>query len=86
MDWNLEIVDVSLEDDGTYDCQILGSRSPVARLTVFVPPRAPYIEGGSVKEVIEDEDVRLRCISLGGKPAPKVRRKEGRKGKERKIT
>ena len=73
VDWNLEILNVSLEDDGLYECQILGSRSPPARLTVLVPPRPPYVEGGPVREVIEDEQVRLQCVSVGGKPAPKVR-------------
>ncbi len=72
VDWNLEILNVSLEDDGLYECQILGSRSPPARLTVLVPPRPPYVEGGPVREVIEDEQVRLQCVSVGGKPAPKV--------------
>ncbi len=71
-DWNLEIRNVTLEDDGLYDCQILGSRSPAARLTVFVPPNSSYVRGGTVREVIENQDVALTCVSVGGKPAPKA--------------
>ncbi len=73
-DWNLEIRNVSLEDDGLYECQILGSksRSNAASLTVHVPPQNTFIDGGRVKEVIEDQNVTLSCISRGGRPAPNV--------------
>ena len=69
----MEISDVQLEDDEMYDCQIHGTKSPAAKLTIFVPPGDPRIDGGeTVKDVIEDQEVTLRCVSKGGKPAPKV--------------
>ena len=71
-DYNLEIRDVRLEDDGTYECQILQLRSPAAAVIVHVPPENPSIEGGAVREVIEARTVQLRCEARGGKPAPQV--------------
>lgn len=71
--WDLHIRNVQLEDDAIFDCQIPGTKSPPARLTVLVPPDNLVIEGAPVKRVIENQDVRLVCISEGGKPAPKVR-------------
>ena len=59
-------------DDGSYECQILGSRSPPVHLTVLKAPDDPYVEGGHVREVIEGLEVELKCVSKEGKPAPKV--------------
>jgi len=74
-DWNLEITNVTLNDDGDYECQILGSRSPVARLSVYVAPEHTYIDGGTAVAAIEGRELKLTCVSTGGKPAPKVRTK-----------
>eukprot|EP00094_Tigriopus_californicus_P012637 TCALIF_12216-PA protein Name:"Similar to rst Irregular chiasm C-roughest protein (Drosophila melanogaster)" AED:0.01 eAED:0.01 QI:0/0.81/0.83/0.91/0.90/0.83/12/682/815 len=72
-DWNLEIRKVELDDDATYECQHLKSRSRAAKLTVFVPPDNPYVIGGPRIDVIENLNVTLTCVSEGGKPAATIK-------------
>ncbi|KAF9799004.1 hypothetical protein SFRURICE_011643 [Spodoptera frugiperda] len=47
-------------------------RSRYARLLVLVPPEPPKILKGPVLQAVEDREVNLECISVGGKPAAEV--------------
>lgn len=47
-------------------------RSRYARLLVLVPPEPPKILKGPVIQAIEDREVNLECISVGGKPPAEV--------------
>ena len=47
-------------------------RSRYARLLVLVPPDPPKILKGPVLQAVEDREVNLECISVGGKPAAEV--------------
>lgn len=47
-------------------------RSKYARLTVLVPPDPPKITKGPILEAVEDSEVMLECVSVGGKPAAEV--------------
>jgi len=87
-DWSLVIENISLEDDGIFQCQVgSGSestsiRSALAKLTVLVPPGQPKIvhqgsgeEEGRTElelEVEEGEALELTCISEGGRPAGEI--------------
>lgn len=79
-DFSLAIEPVTLDDDATYQCQVSsgpngenGIRSRYARLTVLVPPEKPRIIQGASLETTEDSDIKLECVSQGGKPAAEVR-------------
>lgn len=48
-------------------------RSRYARLTVLVPPEPPRIVEGSFFSTIEDRNIKLECVSVGGKPPAEVR-------------
>lgn len=48
-------------------------RSHFATLTVLVPPEKPRILQGDFMLTSEGKDIELVCISIGGKPAAKVR-------------
>lgn len=78
-DFSLAIEPVTLDDDAKYQCQVSsgpngenGIRSRYARLVVLVPPKKPRIIQGNSLETTEDSDVKLDCISEGGKPAAEV--------------
>ncbi|XP_050679568.1 irregular chiasm C-roughest protein-like [Leptidea sinapis] len=78
-DYSLDIRDVSLDDDAMYQCQVSTGlkgepaiRSRYARLTVLVPPDPPKILRGPVLQTVEDRDVDLECVSVGGKPAAEI--------------
>ncbi|CAH0718484.1 unnamed protein product, partial [Brenthis ino] len=78
-DYSLDIRDVALEDDALYQCQVSTGprgepaiRSKSARLTVLVPPEAPKILKGPTIDAVEDREVMLECISVGGKPAAEI--------------
>ena len=70
---------MTLDDDAKYQCQVSpgpngepGIRSRFARLTVLVPPEKPRIMQGSFVETTEDSEIKLECVSQGGKPAAEV--------------
>ncbi|CAH2061857.1 unnamed protein product, partial [Iphiclides podalirius] len=78
-DYSLDIREVTLEDDATYQCQVSSGprgeppiRSRYARLTVLVPPEPPRILQGAVLNAIEDQEINLDCVSIGGKPAAEI--------------
>ena len=72
---NLEIVNVSLEDDATYQCQVgatdtvLAIRSKYSKLTVTASPQPPVITAGPRMVLREGKTALVQCISKGGKPA-----------------
>ncbi|XP_022125300.2 irregular chiasm C-roughest protein-like [Pieris rapae] len=78
-DYSLDIRDVTLDDDAMYQCQVstgprgeAAIRSRYARLTVLVPPEPPKILKGPVLNAVEERDVDLECVSVGGKPAAEI--------------
>jgi len=77
-DWTLKISPILLEDDAMFQCQVGASegvrpiRSKFAKLTVYVPPGDPFIVQGHILEATEDREVRLECVSPGGKPAADI--------------
>ncbi|XP_065202863.1 irregular chiasm C-roughest protein-like isoform X2 [Planococcus citri] len=78
-DFSLAIEPVTLDDDARYQCQVSpgpngepGIRSRFARLTILVPPEKPRIIQGSSLETTEDSEIKLECVSHGGKPAAEI--------------
>ncbi|XP_059045852.1 irregular chiasm C-roughest protein-like [Achroia grisella] len=78
-DYSLDIREVTLEDDALYQCQVSSGprgeqaiRSRYARLIVLMPPQPPKILQGPILESIEDREVNLECVSVGGKPAAEI--------------
>lgn len=78
-DYSLDIKDVTLEDDGLYQCQVSSGynnepaiRSRYAQLTVLVAPEAPRILRGAFIDATEDQPVEIECVSSGGKPASEI--------------
>ncbi|CAB3246997.1 unnamed protein product [Arctia plantaginis] len=80
-DFSLDIKDVTLEDDGVYQCQVSSAlkndaappiRSRDAQLTVLVAPDAPKILSGAFIDAIENQTVNIECVSKGGKPAAEI--------------
>ncbi|KAJ2943111.1 hypothetical protein O0L34_g18801 [Tuta absoluta] len=78
-DYSLDIRDVTLEDDAKYQCQVSSGakgepaiRSRYARLTVLVPPEPPRVLQGKYLSTIEDRNVKLECVSVGGKPPAEI--------------
>ncbi|XP_034837561.1 irregular chiasm C-roughest protein-like isoform X2 [Maniola hyperantus] len=78
-DYSLDIRDVTLEDDGRYQCQVSSGlngepaiRSRYAQLTVLVAPDPPRILQGAFIDAIENQPVDIECVSEGGKPAAEI--------------
>ncbi|KAJ0170535.1 hypothetical protein K1T71_013906 [Dendrolimus kikuchii] len=78
-DYSLDIRDVTLEDDGNYQCQVSSGlngeppiRSRYAQLTVLIAPEAPRIIQGAFIDATEDQPVDIECESVGGKPAAEI--------------
>ncbi|XP_050679534.1 irregular chiasm C-roughest protein-like isoform X1 [Leptidea sinapis] len=78
-DYSLDIMDVALEDDAKYQCQVSSGmrgesaiRSRYARLTVLVPPEPPKILQGNFYSTTEDRMIILECVSIGGKPPAEI--------------
>ncbi|XP_050357974.1 irregular chiasm C-roughest protein-like isoform X2 [Nymphalis io] len=78
-DYSLDIKDVSLEDDGVYQCQVSSGlngepaiRSRYAKVTVLVAPEPPRILQGAFIDAIEEQPVDIECVSEGGKPASEI--------------
>ncbi|KAM3968931.1 irregular chiasm C-roughest protein-like [Aphomia sociella] len=86
-DYSLDIMKVKLEDNSGYQCQV-GSgprgespiRSRVANLTVLVPPEDPKIVQGIFLSTTEDRDIKLECVSVGGKPPAEITWVDGNGG------
>ncbi|XP_047999973.1 irregular chiasm C-roughest protein-like isoform X3 [Leguminivora glycinivorella] len=78
-DFSLKIQNVTLEDDGDYQCQVSGGlsgepaiRSRYAKLTVLVAPDPPRILQGAFIDATEEQPVDIECVSVGGKPAADI--------------
>uniref|UniRef100_A0A914CX40 Ig-like domain-containing protein n=1 Tax=Acrobeloides nanus TaxID=290746 RepID=A0A914CX40_9BILA len=80
-EYNLRIVNISLEDDDVFECQIEtaqenpGQISKPAKLNVIAEPQAPYFVGMDNSKpvtVVEGKAFELACRSDGGKPAAKL--------------
>ena len=77
-DYSLQIRNVNLEDDSTFQCQVGAAegykaiKSREAQLTVYFPPDPPKIVGGETLSTIAGNEVELTCESAGGKPAAEV--------------
>jgi len=77
--WNLEIMNVTLEDDAKFQCQVgatdsaLPIRSHYATLQVLSPPQPPVITAGPKMILKEGKTAMVQCISKGGKPAATIK-------------
>ncbi|XP_060808034.1 irregular chiasm C-roughest protein [Amyelois transitella] len=78
-DYSLDIREVTLDDDALYQCQVSSGpkgepaiRSRYARLIVLMPPEPPKILQGSVLNTLEEMEVDIECVSVGGKPAAEI--------------
>ncbi|KPJ16354.1 Irregular chiasm C-roughest protein [Papilio machaon] len=78
-DYSLDIRDVTLDDDGKYQCQVSSGlngepaiRSRYAQLTVLIAPDPPRIVQGAFIDATEDQPVDIECVSEGGKPAAEI--------------
>ncbi|KAL4707063.1 hypothetical protein ACJJTC_011389, partial [Scirpophaga incertulas] len=78
-DYSLDIRDITLEDDGRYQCQVSSGlngepaiRSRYAQLTVLVAPEPPRILQGAFIDATEEQPLDIECISVGGKPAAEI--------------
>ncbi|KAI8507069.1 hypothetical protein Bbelb_155080 [Branchiostoma belcheri] len=71
-EFNLEIRDIKLEDDGKYSCYTDPMAAADAILTVVVPmPNPPQISGGELS-LTSGEQLSLTCRASGGHPAPRL--------------
>ncbi|XP_013145492.1 PREDICTED: irregular chiasm C-roughest protein-like isoform X2 [Papilio polytes] len=78
-DYSLDIRDVTLDDDGKYQCQVSSGlngepaiRSRYAQLTVLIAPDPPRIVQGAFIDATEDQPVDIECVSEGGKPPAEI--------------
>nr|XP_018900895.1 PREDICTED: irregular chiasm C-roughest protein-like isoform X1 [Bemisia tabaci] len=91
-DFGLDINPVTLDDDGTYRCQVAQGKngdpriiSKQARLTVLVPPEPPKITQGESLTATEDQHIEIECISAGGKPPADITWIDETGGQNKKI-
>ena len=77
--WNLEIVNITLEDSGRFQCQVGATdtaapiRSTYAELSVLARPEPPVITAGPRLVLREGRTAMVQCLSKGGRPASSVR-------------
>ena len=79
-EYNLQITNVTLEDDANYECQVgpASFNRPIrhrAHLHVLLPPRSIEIVGhqaGSRVEIRENEEVELTCKVANAKPKAEI--------------
>ncbi|XP_055053084.2 nephrin isoform X3 [Misgurnus anguillicaudatus] len=76
--YHLQILNVSLEDDGPYECQVgrsVSSRPIVSRtawLNVQIPPSQPYIQLDSDEPWVEGEKYTVTCVAPDAKPPAEI--------------
>ncbi|KAI8491349.1 hypothetical protein Bbelb_309820 [Branchiostoma belcheri] len=71
-EFNLEIRNVLLKDDGKYSCYTHPDNTADATLTVVVPmPNPPTVSGGELP-VTSGDQLSLTCRASGGHPAPRL--------------
>ncbi|XP_056613688.1 nephrin isoform X1 [Triplophysa dalaica] len=72
--YHLQILNITLEDDGPYECQVgrsVSSRAIVSRLVwlnVQIPPSQPYIQLESDEPWVEGEEYTVTCVAPDAKP------------------
>lgn len=77
-EWNLQIMDVGLEDDGEYQCQagatatVRGIRSRSSQVTVVIPPERPTIDGAPTIPIVLHRPTNITCRANNGKPAATI--------------
>jgi len=77
--WNLAIVNVTLEDDAKFQCQVGATefvgpiRSKYAVVNISASPQPPVITAGPLMVLREGKIALVQCISKGGKPASVIR-------------
>uniref|UniRef100_A0A673J090 NPHS1 adhesion molecule, nephrin n=1 Tax=Sinocyclocheilus rhinocerous TaxID=307959 RepID=A0A673J090_9TELE len=76
--YHLQILNLSLEDDGPYECQVgrsVSSRAIVSRtawLSVQIPPSQPYIQLESDEPWVEGDEYTVTCIAPDAKPPAEI--------------
>uniref|UniRef100_A0A8C2CK84 NPHS1 adhesion molecule, nephrin n=1 Tax=Cyprinus carpio TaxID=7962 RepID=A0A8C2CK84_CYPCA len=76
--YHLQILSVSLEDDGPYECQVgrsVSSRAIMSRtawLNVQIPPSQPYIQLESDELWVEGDEYTVTCIAPDAKPPAEI--------------
>uniref|UniRef100_A0A673K3W2 Nephrin-like n=1 Tax=Sinocyclocheilus rhinocerous TaxID=307959 RepID=A0A673K3W2_9TELE len=76
--YHLQILNVSLEDDGPYECQVgrsVSSHAIVSRtawLNVQIPPSQPYIQLESDEPWVEGDEYTVTCIAPDAKPPAEI--------------
>uniref|UniRef100_A0A8C1GL12 NPHS1 adhesion molecule, nephrin n=1 Tax=Cyprinus carpio TaxID=7962 RepID=A0A8C1GL12_CYPCA len=76
--YHLQILNVSLEDDGPYECQVgrsVSSRAIMSRtawLNVQIPPSQPYIQLESDEPWVEGDEYTVTCIAPDAKPPAEI--------------
>ena len=76
--WNLEIKNITVADDGRYQCQVGATntsgpiRSKYATISVLVRPQLPVLSSGPILTMREGESAMVECFSRGGKPAGRI--------------
>uniref|UniRef100_A0A8C1UYN2 NPHS1 adhesion molecule, nephrin n=1 Tax=Cyprinus carpio TaxID=7962 RepID=A0A8C1UYN2_CYPCA len=76
--YHLQILSVSLEDDGPYECQVgrsVSSRAIMSRtawLNVQIPPSQPYIQLESDEPWVEGDEYTVTCITPDAKPPAEI--------------
>ena len=77
--WNLEITNVTLEDDAKYQCQVGATdtvapiRSNYAAIKVMALPEPPVLTVGKMMVLEDGKIAMIQCISKGGNPASMIK-------------
>ncbi|XP_071957839.1 kin of IRRE-like protein 1 [Antedon mediterranea] len=79
-EFNLQIEDVVLADDGHYECQVLAGTqgettlrsSPLAKLTVIRPPISVSVDNSPTLSAVEGKAISLTCRGLQGNPPAQI--------------
>ena len=78
-EWNLLIVNVTVDDDAKYQCQVGATetsepiRSSYAVVRVVSPPQPPVMTAGPELTLRQGKVALIQCISKGGKPASVIK-------------
>ncbi|KAM9454769.1 cell adhesion molecule CEACAM6-like isoform 3-T3 [Clarias gariepinus] len=70
-DYHLELTDIKVEDEGSYQCSISGHegrRSSAVNFTVIYPPKNVSVSISPSGEIVEDSSVTLTCSSDANPP------------------
>jgi len=77
--WNLQISNITLEDDAKYQCQVGATdavapiRSNYATVKVLALPEPPVLTVGKMMVLEEGKIAMIQCISKGGNPASMIK-------------